>query len=432
MASVTYNNAKKYRFLGQEEEGPEEPKTCTLREKILKELVKKQMSTHISLEQQLNKQRDFVRTTAEESITASTSGLATYEDYKNLELFINVKQVLRSSGLSDAEIHLLLNEDTDNSSLEAPHAREERLKAIEDKLLKRQKQLESFKNKLEHFNGAVPLNRHEFEEECSVVPNRVEADKLTACLVRLQPHQDETIPANHPINHLKHLAEELFPSDTVSRDDILPQKRKFKKSYLEGSSVKKKGKEHSNMTFLPENPKSLWDMKEMPKLIGRNKSDVERPATSCILPKDKFVDIKCNAFAINTENKPSTGTHSKPFVLTLNSSDLIPLETIKLNRKNIDELRNLDKFKNLNPGKPSSTLYIKNLSNKTSSHDLASIMGHFESNIGPKIIYRILGGRMKGQAFVTFENEEIATNALNTCNGYMLHDKPIVIEYGKK
>lgn len=84
MASVTYSNAKKYRYLGEDEDVAEKSSGITLREKIMKELLQRQLSTNTSLEKQYQNQREFIRSTAEESITANTSGLSTYEDYKNV------------------------------------------------------------------------------------------------------------------------------------------------------------------------------------------------------------------------------------------------------------------------------------------------------------------------------------------------------------
>lgn len=40
---------------------------------------------------------------------------------------------------------------------------------------------------------------------------------------------------------------------------------------------------------------------------------------------------------------------------------------------------------------------------------------------------RVMEGRMKGQAFVTFPSVELAREALVTVNGYLLKEKPIVI-----
>jgi RNA recognition motif-containing protein len=36
-------------------------------------------------------------------------------------------------------------------------------------------------------------------------------------------------------------------------------------------------------------------------------------------------------------------------------------------------------------------------------------------------------GRMRGQAFVTFQDEELAEEALEEVNGFKLHDKPMII-----
>lgn len=40
-------------------------------------------------------------------------------------------------------------------------------------------------------------------------------------------------------------------------------------------------------------------------------------------------------------------------------------------------------------------------------------------------------GRMRGQAFITFPNKEIAWQALHLVNGYKLRGKILVIEFGK-
>lgn len=40
-------------------------------------------------------------------------------------------------------------------------------------------------------------------------------------------------------------------------------------------------------------------------------------------------------------------------------------------------------------------------------------------------------GRMKGQAFVTLQNVAQAQLALEETNGYILKDKPMVVQFGK-
>jgi len=38
---------------------------------------------------------------------------------------------------------------------------------------------------------------------------------------------------------------------------------------------------------------------------------------------------------------------------------------------------------------------------------------------------------MKGQAFVTFPSVELATRAMGEVHGYMLHEKPLVLEFAR-
>ena len=47
-------------------------------------------------------------------------------------------------------------------------------------------------------------------------------------------------------------------------------------------------------------------------------------------------------------------------------------------------------------------LFVKNLSNRIKEVDLVSVFGHLDDQGQKRIIYRLMTGRMKGQAFVTF------------------------------
>lgn len=40
-------------------------------------------------------------------------------------------------------------------------------------------------------------------------------------------------------------------------------------------------------------------------------------------------------------------------------------------------------------------------------------------------------GRMKGQAFITLQTVEIAQKALKETNGYILKDKPLVVQFAR-
>ena len=51
---------------------------------------------------------------------------------------------------------------------------------------------------------------------------------------------------------------------------------------------------------------------------------------------------------------------------------------------------------------PVQTLYIKNLSPRVGEGDLSSLFSRFQKLSEPEIVYKLMTGRMKGQAFVTF------------------------------
>lgn len=100
------------------------------------------------------------------------------------------------------------------------------------------------------------------------------------------------------------------------------------------------------------------------------------------------------------------------------------------------DLRLLPVFKNYHAGKPSNRLYIKNLSKQVEVNDLHYIYRRYikpSSGTG-ELEYEVRlmqEGRMKGQAFVTFQNMEQAKLALDDTNGFILKDKPMVVQYAK-
>ncbi|KAG0715370.1 RNA-binding protein 41 [Chionoecetes opilio] len=425
MASVTYSNAKKYRHLGQDEEEPEQSQKEILRQKILKELSQKQLSKQVSLEQQLHNQKKFVRAAHEEAAAASTSGLTSFEDFKSVESVLNVKQTLKSCGLTDSEIQLLIDGESQNY-LQTPQARRQRLEAIEDKLVQHRGHLEvSHQPPDQAPRGDFELSCHQEEAQRVPLPEEVQEP----------PAPQDCLPHGHPMNYLKEIAEKLFPSDKSDQsygEESFGKKREHCNSQGQ-TKPKRDRKETSSCVYLTEKPKTYWDLQQIPKVIGGACKPPRGPfplppgkgLTSTTSDRDKII-------VHTTKNTPVTIDHTKPFIMSLDPEDLIPLATIETNRKSIQELKDLDKFKNYNEGTPSRTLFIKNLSPSVSPKQLASLMGHFESSHGPKILYRILGGRMKGQAFVTFPDEAAASKALTLCTGYLLHGRPLVAVFGKR
>jgi U11/U12 small nuclear ribonucleoprotein SNRNP65 len=92
------------------------------------------------------------------------------------------------------------------------------------------------------------------------------------------------------------------------------------------------------------------------------------------------------------------------------------------------ELTEWAAFKNYQAGTPSTKLYIKNLSKKTTEQDLKAVFSLFSSNIEIQLMVK---GRLREQAFITFPDKESAATALECTNGYVLMDRPMAVVFGR-
>lgn len=280
MAQLTCSNGYKYRHMGMDDD-IQVPAVETLRDRILKQCLQKQLCKTVTLPDQLANKHNFVSATKEFSITACVSGLASHQHFQDVKQKLELKENLKASGLTDGEIQILLEDANPSqkskylcsSDLEAPHVRIERLKAIEQKLALRQKTLEMEDLTPQSFSGAVTLSRKEYEEECRLVPFSNDAHKLTECLVKFEPKHDESIPANHPINFVRQMNEELdmkiFVKNKMNKDF-----KRVNESYNEFEYKKKKFSDvdKTKICYLNKHPGSFWDMKTVPRIID-NKHD---------------------------------------------------------------------------------------------------------------------------------------------------------------
>ncbi|XP_029165785.1 RNA-binding region-containing protein 3 [Nylanderia fulva] len=114
----------------------------------------------------------------------------------------------------------------------------------------------------------------------------------------------------------------------------------------------------------------------------------------------------------------------------------ITSEELAANRISINDQRLLPVFKNYHPGKPSNRLYIKNLAKQVETKDLHYIYERYViaglKDVENEYDVRLMQeGRMKGQAFITLQNNLQAKMALEETNGYILKDKPMVVQFAK-
>ncbi|PVU85236.1 hypothetical protein BB560_007105 [Smittium megazygosporum] len=81
---------------------------------------------------------------------------------------------------------------------------------------------------------------------------------------------------------------------------------------------------------------------------------------------------------------------------------------------------------------PNQTLYINNLNEKIKIPDLKLALETIFKTYGKIIEIRANASLYrKGQAYVTFENQEDATKALKEAQGFVLFSKPLMIQYAR-
>ena len=120
---------------------------------------------------------------------------------------------------------------------------------------------------------------------------------------------------------------------------------------------------------------------------------------------------------------------------TLPPLPLVPLADIAKHRLSEEQLRLFDNgrlYRNYERGSPSQRLYIKNVNSKqVDERILHSIYDRYSGQSSPVDIRLLRDGKMKGQAFVSFASIELASRALEETNGFVLYEKPIIVQFAR-
>ncbi|XP_030913731.1 RNA-binding region-containing protein 3 [Geospiza fortis] len=117
-------------------------------------------------------------------------------------------------------------------------------------------------------------------------------------------------------------------------------------------------------------------------------------------------------------------------------SEFISRKDLEKDRLSREEMEKYSVFKNYEPGDPNCRIYVKNLAKQVQEKDLKFIFGRyvdFQSDVERNMfdIRLMKEGRMKGQAFVGLPNEKAAAKALKEVNGYVLFEKPMVVQFAR-
>ncbi|XP_075234721.1 RNA-binding protein 41-like [Lycorma delicatula] len=439
MAYVQSSRCKKYELLTAYGEEP----TIHIEsegERLIRDLSVKQLDTSLTFEKLKKQEKEFERGTGFVPLSVHSGGSSTLQELKEKVIREEKLEKLHILGLTNKEANAVLNNEDltfPDSKIEisVKNARAEQIKKIikgsSDNLLSKQEEKDF-------------ISRHEKELALAVKPESTET-KLLQFALSCQKNQnfDKDIrPPGHPINHLQELEKELF--------------RDYNPHQL-ANTVKRKRYQLLEASLSPYGPKflkksdnetkaSLWDQEVDRSDIKNAKTEIKvakpyscKKQTFYTIKDGKIVEIdKLKKGETNKNNdeiknncSPTLGT---PFVniSQSNNTDFSEKQLTKLSmRLSEEEIKKLPHFTNYKKGIRSKVLYIKNLSSGVKEDDLVELLKRFQRSDLPCLIYRLMSGKMHGQAFVTFPNEDIAEEALNSVNGTIVKGRPLVIQFGK-
>ncbi|RNA03619.1 RNA-binding [Brachionus plicatilis] len=139
-------------------------------------------------------------------------------------------------------------------------------------------------------------------------------------------------------------------------------------------------------------------------------------------------------FAITMPDSSNSANLTQPHAQE--SGSCVTNKDLESNRLKLSELEQLPIFKNYQKGNKNSRIYLKNLSKKITEEDLKLIYGRYidwssDEHKNAFSIRLMKEGRMKGQAFINFPDENLAEKAVDETLGYILDSKPIIAQFAR-
>lgn len=252
----------------------------------------------------------------------------------------------------------------------------------------------------------------------------------------------------------------LSDGETIDVNPSEPKRKKItKKKSNKNELLKQKQKNLLKMQRLHRQQESIEKstgvQPALQKIVDAFDLEQHRGKSSTIkiiVPEqlDKIIQPNESITSARTENNTKTIEKSL-------GSHIWSDAELNENRIPTEQLRGHPMFQNYDAGEISNRLYIKNIAKEITTADLQAIYDRYlEVNCGGygnvrSIDVRLMtSGRMKGQAFITFDgpylncdiDDETTNNltnkyqmiekALRETNGLILKGKPLFVVYGKK
>ncbi|XP_077448268.1 RNA-binding protein 41 isoform X2 [Stigmatopora argus] len=331
-------------------------------------LLLRQLHTQVDFDRCVAKKRSFAPAALYKPFGEQVSGVRSLSQFRELQDDEQEVANLREMGLTELEIQLWQSRD-DSDVLEqchgicaAPGVKRQRLQAIRDKMAARAELLA----RPQRFAASQPLSRREMEIEQALFQGNDRQSFLTSLYHRDKNNQDSLQgPAS------------ANPIDTLYRDLL--------------SESPQDGEAAGMCRLSPSRPS------HSPPQEGHDQSEEVSPE----MPERSGTAQLEISHPIGSLRGPGGSGLGQPLTIT-GRLDAVTDQDIRDNRESEEEIRNIPRFRNYEPGKPSKVICVKNLSPQATVAQLVALFSRFEgAGSSPPLLYRLLTGRMKGQAFVT-------------------------------
>ncbi|CAF92810.1 unnamed protein product, partial [Tetraodon nigroviridis] len=365
------------------EEGPLLDDQETEGQRQLHSLLLQQLHTGVDLERCVAKRQRFAPAALYRPFGQQAAGVRSLSQFQALQDGEQELVALRELGLTEAEVQLWLKretpeqEDKPQGVCAAPGVKQQRLQAIREKIAARAELL----SRPQRFATSQPLSRREMEIEQALFQGKDRLGFLTA-LYHRGGNDQQGAPPPDPVGCLYR--------DVLTKDG-------------------------------PSSPDS-WQTEPSGAGSGPGAGSSRSEEASNPRPQQQEIHI----------NQPIRSLRAGPEgPLTVTGAiESISEEEILDNRESEEGIRKIPRFQSYRPGTPSKVLCVKNLSGHASVAQLVALFSRFQQENRPPVLYRLLTGRMKGQAFITLPDVETAQRALQLVHGYRGLGRPLVLEFG--
>ncbi|KAH9643812.1 hypothetical protein HF086_002310 [Spodoptera exigua] len=280
--------------------------------------------------------KEFEKTT--EVLPFPKYGLSSMEEFRKAEEEVHHHEWLKKAGLTSEEIKLYQENEAG--------------------LLDQRKKIESgvLKDKLEEIYNKI--NNTHNETKSHTVTSQTEQPSTSSTpenlIERLQQKPITFYPEGHPMNELKQLEGNLFGH---MKNDIMPLTKRRK--LLRRLQRKKERLQHDNpfniaaipSTSRVDRPGSLWDMREMPRLIPHTITSKDQEANAMGPHFRAMYTVRNNKILrLEPVQREQEEYRAVDIVMPINDAEANLLEGTKMT---VDDIRKIDRFKDWTPGTPS-------------------------------------------------------------------------------